>query len=454
MVRRVLSTAIAAAAFAGVAYADGAKCTKDSHCPKETPCCSLYGDCGVGAFCLGGCDPLMSNSFDSCVPGPVCQSGTYTLDSLDDVQSIDKYLGDASKINWQSQGDPTIYTDPKTGKKSTLLTMAQGTVGTLLASTHYVWYGKICSKLSTAQGKGVVTAFILMSDVKDEIDFEWVGVDTGHVQSNYYSQGVTVYTNGKNLTVAGGDTVSTEHEYCIDWTEDTLTWSIDGNDLRTLKRTDTWNATANRFDFPQTPARVMLSLWPAGLPSNAKGTIEWAGGEIDWNSPYMTNGYYAARFSEVSIECYDPPPAAQIKGKKTYKYTDEAGTNNTVAITDDVVVLGSLMGTGTDPGEEQKGTQTSAVAMVPGGNPGGGSAHDAGDAPAASASNAPGFAQQATSVAGSNGGSGSSQGGGDFVQGGSSTGHSGAATTVQPGLSCMGGSVCAIVVAVLGLVVL
>ena len=70
--------------------------------------------------------------------------------------------------------------------------MAQGTVGTLLASTHYVWYGKICTKATTAQGKGVVTAFILMSDVKDEIDFEWIGVDTGHVQSNYYSQGVTV----------------------------------------------------------------------------------------------------------------------------------------------------------------------------------------------------------------------------------------------------------------------
>lgn len=133
----------------------------------------------------------MSHSFDSCVPGPVCKSGTYTLDSLDDVQSIDKYLGDASKINWQSQGTPAIYTDDK-GQKSTLLTMAQGTVGTLMASTHYVWYGKICSKVSTAQGKGVVTAFILMSDVKDEIDFEWVGADVSHVQSNFYSQGVTV----------------------------------------------------------------------------------------------------------------------------------------------------------------------------------------------------------------------------------------------------------------------
>ena len=134
----------------------------------------------------------MSHSFDSCVPGPVCKPGTYSLDSLNDVQRIENYLGDASKINWQSQGMPTIYTDPKTKEKSTLLTMAQGTVGTLLASTYYVWYGKICAKLSTAQGKGVVTAFILMSDVKDEIDFEWVGVDTGHVQSNYYSQGVTV----------------------------------------------------------------------------------------------------------------------------------------------------------------------------------------------------------------------------------------------------------------------
>jgi hypothetical protein len=151
----------------------------------------VYGDCGVGAFCLGGCDPLMSHSFDSCVPGPTCKSGTYKLDSLDNVQTIDKYLGDASKIDWQSQGMPAIYTDPGNGQKSTLLTMAKGSVGTLLASTHYVWYGKICAKLTTAQGKGVVTAFILMSDVKDEIDFEWIGVDTGHVQSNFYSQGVT-----------------------------------------------------------------------------------------------------------------------------------------------------------------------------------------------------------------------------------------------------------------------
>ncbi|KAH7377313.1 cell wall glucanase [Pyrenochaeta sp. MPI-SDFR-AT-0127] len=446
MVRGAFSAALAAAALAGTAFA-GAKCTKDSHCPSETPCCSLYGDCGVGAFCLGGCDPLMSHSFDSCVPGPVCKSGTYSLDSLDDVQTIDKYLGDASKINWQSQGMPAIYTDPSTGQKSTLLTMAQGTVGTLLASTHYVWYGKICSKLTTAQGKGVVTAFILMSDVKDEIDYEWVGVDTSHVQSNYYSQGVTVYTNGKNLTVPGGSTVDNMHEYCIDWKEDSLTWSIDGNSMRTLERKNTWNATSGRFDYPQTPARIMLSLWPAGLPTNEKGTIDWAGGEIDWNSPYMQNGYYYARFQEVTVECYDPPKGAQVKGKKTYKYTDKAGTNNTVAITDDEVILGSLMGTGEEPGEAPKSGDakpTQSVAMVPGGNPGGGNRAEETTAAGQTNANSPQATEQV-------------QGGdtqSNFNQGGSNASSTGAGSTIEPGLGRVGGGALAIVVAILGLIAL
>ena len=67
--------------------------------------------------------------------------------------------------------------------------MAEGTVGTLLTSTFEVWYGKISCTMKTAAGQGVVSAFIMMSDVKDEIDFEFVGVDLQHAQSNYYWQG-------------------------------------------------------------------------------------------------------------------------------------------------------------------------------------------------------------------------------------------------------------------------
>lgn len=157
------------------------------------------------------------------------------------------------------------------------------------------------------------------------------------------------------------DTVNNEHEYVIDWQPDTLTWSIDGNVMRTLNRKDTWNATSGRFDYPQTPSRVMLSLWPAGLPSNAEGTINWAGGLVDWNSQYMQNGYYYAHFSSIDVECYDPPSGANKEGSKTYIFNNDAGTNDTVVISDKQVILGSLQATGDDP-DKGKASSSSASA--------------------------------------------------------------------------------------------
>lgn len=160
-------------------------CGPNSKCPSSAPCCSEYGQCGVGAYCLGGCDPQYSFDLQSCTAAPVCKSANYNLNSLNDVMSNEDYLGDPSSINWVSSGQPVAYNN------NVLLTMAQSTVGTLLSSTHYVWYGKISATLSTSQGQGVVTAFIMMSDVKDEIDFEFVGADITSAQSNFYWQGVT-----------------------------------------------------------------------------------------------------------------------------------------------------------------------------------------------------------------------------------------------------------------------
>ena len=161
-------------------------CSENNPCPSSAPCCSQYGECGVGAYCLGGCDPRYSFDLESCVAAPVCQSADYKLTSLDDVTANTVYLGNSSSANWVSSGTPVVYND-----EALLLTMAPDTVGTLLMSTHYVWYGKISATLSTSQGAGVVTAFIMMSDVHDEIDFEFVGVDMMHAQSNYYFQGIT-----------------------------------------------------------------------------------------------------------------------------------------------------------------------------------------------------------------------------------------------------------------------
>jgi len=161
-------------------------CYPGNPCPADTPCCSQYGQCGLGAYCLAGCDPQSSFDLKSCVATSVCKSANYKFNSLDDIVPNTHWLGDTSGANWVSSGTPVVYNDD-----SVLLTMAPDTVGTLLMSTHYVWYGKISATLSTSQGQGVVTAFIMMSDVKDEIDWEFVGVDLQAGQSNYYWQGVT-----------------------------------------------------------------------------------------------------------------------------------------------------------------------------------------------------------------------------------------------------------------------
>lgn len=148
---------------------------------------SEYGQCGVGAFCLGGCDPLNSFSLDSCTPAPVCNSADYKFDSLDGIQPNTEYLGDASKAKWVSSGQPELYND------NVLLTLSEtgkSSSGTLLGSTSYVWYGKVTAQMKSSRGRGVVTAFILMSDVKDEIDFEFVGTDLKTAQSNFYFQGI------------------------------------------------------------------------------------------------------------------------------------------------------------------------------------------------------------------------------------------------------------------------
>ena len=82
---------------------------------------------------------------------------------------------------------------------------------------------------------------------------------------------------------------------------------------RVKKKSETFNKTDNVYHYPQTPSRVQLSLWPAGLPSNGEGTVNWAGGLVDWDHPDIkSHGYYYATFDEVTIQCYDPPPGASI----------------------------------------------------------------------------------------------------------------------------------------------
>ncbi|KAF8248922.1 family 16 glycosyl hydrolase [Wilcoxina mikolae CBS 423.85] len=400
-------------------------------CPSEKPCCSQYGQCGIGGFCLGGCDPKYSNQVESCVSAPVCKSQDYTFGNLDRVADKTKFLGDSSRYDWVVDGKPRIYSG------NLLLTMEPKTVGTVLASTAYVWYGNIKVTMKTSRGKGVVTAFILMSDMKDEIDFEWVGVDLDTSQTNYYFQGIPDYNHGGKIKTP--NTFSEWHTYEIDWKEDSLTWKVDGQVGRTLKKSDTYNSTTKNYDYPQTPSRIQLSLWPGGLATNGEGTIAWAGGEIDWvNHPDIKDpGYYYATIKDVSVECYDPPSDAQVKGSKSYYYDDAAGLEKNVVISDKGTVLQSFLGSGTNMSATLPSGSSSLdnIETVPG-------LTGAGTGAAARAN------QSDSSTSSTDQGITSNSGSNTFSQGDSSSKND--ATTAR----VLQGSMLAIVVAVAGILVL
>ena len=206
------------------------------------------------------------------------------------------------------------------------------------------------------------------------------------------------------------------HTYEIDWQPEQITWSIDGTQLRQVKRTDTWNKTANRYDYPQTPARVQLSLWPAGLSTNGEGTISWAGGLIDWNSQDIQNAhYYYAMVKEIKVECYDPPAGVKKNGDKAYAYDSTAGTNGTVEITNKGTTLKSFEANGEDP---NKGAPSAAASS--------------GSSAAPSATNAPsvpGLSGAGTGSNGQRGGSGDSGSGSGSGTNGGSNGAAGTTTS-------------------------
>lgn len=76
----------------------------------------------------------------------------------------------------------------------------------------------------------------------------------------------------------------------IDWQPTALTFSIDGKAVRTIQQKDAVDS-AGVNQYPNTPSRVQLSLWPAGINSSAPGTVQWSGGLIDWtDADYISAG--------------------------------------------------------------------------------------------------------------------------------------------------------------------
>ncbi|KAH3677287.1 hypothetical protein WICPIJ_009002 [Wickerhamomyces pijperi] len=332
--------------------ADTISCGADSHCPESAPCCNQYGTCGIGSYCLGGCNPDFSFKEEACMPMPMCKNSTTYFNDSSAFVDQSSYLGDPDDGDWYYTG----YVADFDG--SSILAMPNQTTGTVLSSTRFIWYGKVAATFKAARSSGVVSAFIFFSNIQDEIDWEFVGSQLETAETNFYYEAVLNYSNVVDVTTT--DIHENYHTYEVDWTEETLTWYLDGVSVRTLNKADTWNETTNTYHYPQTPSRIQFSLWPVGSSAGI-GTQEWAG-TIDWDAEDIKEyGYFYVLLKNASVTCYDPPSYAKKYGSTAYEF-DGSGDyqSENVIITDNSTILNDDDSTGLNNTQQSSSSSSSA----------------------------------------------------------------------------------------------
>lgn len=179
-----------------------------------------------------------------------------------------------------------------------------------IQTKNYFFFGTVEVKMQVAPGTGIVSSIVLESDDLDEIDWEGLGGETSTIETNYFGKGNTATYD--RATYPNVDSPQTQtYTYTIDWQKDAITWSVNGNVVRTLE------ASAAGNYFPQTPMTLRIGIWAGGDPSEPQGTIEWAGGVTDF-----TKGPFTMYVESVSIKNANPA--------SSYSYGDTSGSADSI----------------------------------------------------------------------------------------------------------------------------
>lgn len=243
------------------------------------------------------CNPIKG---DKCKPNPAF--GTQHDFTFNQSQPTGMFISKA--------GMPTF--DATTGGAFTIKSQGQSVT---YVTSFYFFFGRTEVIMKAAAGRGIVSSIVWMSDVLDEVDWEFIGGRDNYVLTNYFGKGEPHWTNGGNLTIPGN--IQTEwHNYTNVWTKDKLEWWLDGSLIRTL----TPKEANNTRNYPQTPMQLSLGIWSGGdTKMNPPGTVEWAGGETDFSKAPFTMYVKSARVEDYSAG-------------KEYTYGDNSGSWQSIRI--------------------------------------------------------------------------------------------------------------------------
>ncbi|KAL9618207.1 MAG: hypothetical protein Q9160_007041 [Pyrenula sp. 1 TL-2023] len=246
------------------------------------------------------CNPLNETT---CPLDPALGVDNYTIDFVKQTPSTDVWNTTAGTIKYGDEG--AEFTINKKGDSPTVQT------------NFYFFFGSAEVIMKTAHGIGVVSSIVLESDDLDEVDWEMLGGNTTHVETNYFGKGNTTSFD-RAIYYPVENPQETWHNYTVTWTKDQIDWYVDSQNLRTLKAEDAEGGS----QFPQTPMNLRLGIWAGGDPKNPNGTIEWAGGEIDYDGGPYTMTVKSVKVSDTS------------RGTQ-YQYGDTSGSWQSIKVLND-----------------------------------------------------------------------------------------------------------------------
>ena len=232
----------------------------------------------------------------------------------------DPALGTAATFNFttQTSTDASVW-NTTAGKvdyntEGAFFTINQRGESPTIQSNFYIFFGTVEVIMKAASGQGVISSIVLESDDLDEIDWELMGGNTTHAETNYFGKGnTTSYDRATYYPV--NKPQENFHNYTVDWSQEKIEWLIDGDIVRTLLYADALGGK----DFPQTPMNVRLGIWAGGDSSEPNGTIEWAGGPTDYSKGPFEMVVSSIRVMDAS------------KGA-SYTYGDKTGSYKSIRI--------------------------------------------------------------------------------------------------------------------------
>lgn len=214
---------------------------------------------------------VLGQTFTSCNPMTASCSPDEALDSYNVFTDFTK---GASNQGWTlAEGTSLTY-----GTNGAQFKIASDGQAPTISTDFHIFFGRIDVVMQAAPGQGIVSSIVLESADLDEIDWEIIGSDTTHAQSDYFGKGnTTAWDRAVYQNVNSPQTGF--HTYSVDWSAERIIWLIDEVPVRTLNYADA-NGGAT---FPQTPMVVKLGNWAAGCSGCPQGTATWAGGYTDFS---------------------------------------------------------------------------------------------------------------------------------------------------------------------------